>query len=231
MIKISKHLLYTSIGTSLLALSACSAADKSVDAPQDSITQVTEVITHVVKDDVAVNSISEIKTIPSGLYVADSSHAYISFTYDHLGYSKPVLRWGSFDAEVALDAEDPAQSTVNVKIDAAEIDSGVDVFNDHLRARNFFDVENYPEITFESTSVDLDAGTLNGNLTIKDNTKPVTLNVTLNKAGEHFITKKPAFGISAKGRVMRSDFGVGAYAPNVSDWVDLTIEIEFGPSE
>ena len=68
--------------------------------------------------------------------------------------------------------------------------------------------------------------TVTGDLTIKDVTKPVTLDVTLNGAGEHPMLKKQAIGFSATATIKRSDFGVGAYAPNVGDEVQLRITTE-----
>ena len=70
-------------------------------------------------------------------------------------------------------------------------------------------------------------GTVTGDLTIKGVTKPVTLNVTLNKAGPNPMSKAPSMGFSATGMLKRSDWGMGAFAPNVSDDVKLMIEAEF----
>jgi len=62
---------------------------------------------------------------------------------------------------------------------------------------------------------------------MKGITKPVTLDVVLNKVGQHFRSKKPIFGISATGNIKRSDWDLGLYTPHVGDDVDITIEIEF----
>jgi len=74
-------------------------------------------------------------------------------------------------------AEDPTQSTVEVTIDVASVESGTEDRDNHLRSPEFFDVENYPQMTFRSTSVETvgDGYRMNGDLTIKDITKPVTL--------------------------------------------------------
>ena len=167
---------------------------------------------------------------PSGEYTPDSEHAYITFDYLHQGYSRPVLRWGAWDATLDWNAEDPTASSITVTINASSIDSGVDRFDDHLRGEQFFDVANHPEITFKSTSLtaaDDTSGAMTGELTIKGNTKPVTLDVTLNRAAFDARSNLHKMGFSATGVVKRSDFGVDAYTPFVSDEVNLNIQVEF----
>ena len=167
---------------------------------------------------------------PSGEYKPDVEHAYIAFDYLHQGFSRPVLRWGEWDATLDWDAQDPTASSVSVTINAASIDSGVDRFDGHLRGETFFDVENHPEITFESTSLETtgeNTGVMTGDLTIKGITKPVTLDVTMNRAAFLERSNEYKIGFSAEGVVKRSDFGVDAYTPAVSDEVTLNIETEF----
>ena len=166
---------------------------------------------------------------PAGTYDIEKTHAYITFFYDHQGYSKPYLRFRSFEGALELDPANLAKSSINVTIDTNSIDSGVDIFDEHLRGDGFFDVEKYPQATFNSTSFKPNAtgGTMIGDLTLKGITKPVTLDVTFNKAGENFRSKAPQVGFSARGKIMRSDWDLGKYTPVVSDEVDLIIEAEF----
>lgn len=168
--------------------------------------------------------------VPSGTYAVDKTHAYITFSYNHLGFSKPVVTFDDFEASLTLDADAPENSSVNVTIDATSIDSGVDVFDGHLNSENWLDTANNPEITFVSTSLtqsDETTGTLTGDLTIKGITKPVTLDVTLLGAGTHPLNQKPTVGIEATGTVLRSDFDVAGFVPAVSDEVEITITGEF----
>jgi polyisoprenoid-binding protein YceI len=102
-------------------------------------------------------------------------------------------------------------------------------FDDHLRSDDFFDAANHPNITFKSTSVKSagkDRLTVVGDLTIKGITKPVTLAVTINKLGVQPMAKRDAAGFEATTTIKRSDFGVGKYAPNVSDEVKISITTE-----
>ena len=173
----------------------------------------------------------------SGEYTPDSAHRYITFSYLHQGFSRPMVRWRAWDGTLNWDAENPENSSVSVTIDASSVDSGVDEFDGHLRGERFFDVENHPEITFESTSISRTGdttGTITGDLTIKGNTKPVTLDAAFNKGAFNERDGVYKLGFSGTTTVKRSDFGVDAYVPYVSDEVDITIETEWtmpAPSE
>ncbi len=166
----------------------------------------------------------------SGVYKTDPTHRYITFSYSHFDYSDPWLRWREWEGTLDWNADDPALSSVSVVIDAASIDSGVDVYDGHLKSDRFFDVENHPQITFVSTSVEKTGettGKITGDLTIKGVTNSETLDVVFNNSG--FDQRKNAhkLGFSGKTTVMRSDYGVDFLAPAVSDEVEVIIEAEF----
>jgi polyisoprenoid-binding protein YceI len=167
---------------------------------------------------------------PSGEYTPDGNHHYIFFTYSHFDYSHPHVRWRTWDATLNWNAENPEASSVEVVIEADSVDSGVDVFDGHLKGERFFDAENHPEITFVSTSVTRtseNTGTIDGDLTIKGITLPVTLDVTFNKAAYEERGDRYKMGFSATTTVKRTDFGMDYLAPAVSDEVDIRIESEF----
>lgn len=173
---------------------------------------------------------ADLGAAPEGVYVSDNGHAYISFSYDHQGYSKPILRWRSWTSELNWNPDEPEASTVSVEIDVASIDSGVDKFDDHLKASDFFDVEKYSTITFVSTAIERTGdttGTITGDLTVKDITKPVVLDVVFNKAGAGRGEGTYKVGFSGKTTLKRSEFGVGNYVPFVGDNVVISIEVEY----
>lgn len=168
--------------------------------------------------------------ISTGVYNVDPTHGYITFSYDHQGYSRPYLRFRKFSATLNLNAENPANSSVSVVIDAKSIDSGVDVFDGHLNSPDFFDTETFPQITFVSTGLEItgkSSGKMTGNLTAKGITKPLTLDVTFNKADFSARDKKYKIGFSAQGKILRSDWDLGRYVPYVGDEIELIIETEF----
>jgi len=204
--------------TAALALASCgeSANGQSASSP-DETSLVREV------------NIQEFDAI-SGTYITDPEHRYITFTYSHLGYSTPYLRWRDWTGTLDWDADAPENSSITVTIDVNSIDSGVDRFDDHLRSDDWFDADVHPEITFVSTSVERtgDAtGKITGDLTIKGITKPLILDAVFNKAAYEDRAKAFKLGFSATGTVKRSDYGVDAYTPFVPDEVELIIETEF----
>jgi polyisoprenoid-binding protein YceI len=159
----------------------------------------------------------------------DKSHAYLTFSYSHLGFSHPLILVNAFDVVLELDSAAPEKSRLSVTADAASIDSGVADFNDHLHGAEYFDVGNHPKITFTSTAIVMtapDTATITGDLTIKGITKPLTLTASLNKAAMHAMQKVPVVGVSATGTLKRSEFGLSQYAPAVGDEVSVDIEVE-----
>ena len=167
---------------------------------------------------------------PSGNYLMDNEHGYVTFSYLHQGYSRPRLRFNSVDAKLDLDADNVANSKVVVNIDPASIDSGVERFDDYLRGDTFFDVETFDSIDFVSTGISAtgdDTYQLTGDLTVKGVTRPWTMNVRFNKAGKDMKTKQNIVGFSATGTMMRKDWNLGAYVPLVGNEITVSIEAEF----
>lgn len=176
---------------------------------------------------------ADLSALPSGTYKSEQGHAYVAFQYWHQDYSRPIIRWGTTDATIVFDNENPENSTLSVTLPTADIDTGVAPWDKHIKSADFFDVENYPEVTFVSTDVSQikdGYGTLTGNLTIKDVTKPFTLTGTVNKVGKHFRSGVDMFGVSATGTLSRSEFGVDTYAPS-ADEIEITVEVEFQKAE
>ena len=173
---------------------------------------------------------ADLSALPSGTYKSEQGHAYVAFTYWHQGYTKPILRWGETNATIVFDNENPENSTLEVSIPVASIDSGVPKFDEHLLSADFFEVETHPTITFKSTDVSqsfMGGGSLTGDMTVKGITKPVTFTGKINKVGKNFRSGVDMFGVSATANIKRSDFDLGKYAPNVGDDVEIKVEVEF----
>lgn len=116
-----------------------------------------------------------------------------------------------------------------MSIDMQTVYTGLAVFNSHIQGEDFLDTAKYPTATFKSTKVVFDGDTpksIEGELTIKDVTKPVTLNVSSYTNKAHPISKRNAIGADASVVIKRSDFHAGKYAPNVGDDVTISIALE-----
>lgn len=172
---------------------------------------------------------ADLSTVPSGTYYVDTTHAYIRFQYNHLGLSNPTLGFEEFKLSMDLDNAEPVNTKVLLDIKADSVQTGSEIFHEHLTGAKWFDTASNPNITFASTAISANSdGTydLTGDLTIKDQIHPVVLKVTVNNAMMHPMAKKPVVGISAVGGLKRSQWGLGANAPYISDDVKLHIEAE-----
>lgn len=161
-------------------------------------------------------------------YASDAGHTVARFSYNHLGFSTQLSRFNKTDAEVVFD-QAAKTGSVNVSIDMKSIDTGVNAFDEHIQAADFLDTAKFPTATFKSTKVVFEGdkpARIEGNLTIKGITKPVTLTVTSFQAAQHPMLKKDAIGANAHTVIKRSEFGAGKYAPAVSDEVRIDVAIE-----
>ena len=167
--------------------------------------------------------------IAAGTYKLDPSHTDVLVQWSHMGFSNPSAHFGNVDGTLVYDAADVGKSSVEVTLPLSGLNTFTAKFDEHIRSADFFDAAKFPTATFKSTKVEA-AGTnkltVTGDLTVKGITKPVVLDVTVNGAGEHPMAKVPSVGFDATTTIKRSDFGVGAYAPAVSDDVKIRITTE-----
>ncbi|RRN59012.1 polyisoprenoid-binding protein [Pseudoxanthomonas sp. SGNA-20] len=162
-------------------------------------------------------------------YNLDPTHTNVLAQWSHFGFSHPFANFGDVQGTLVYDADNVSASSVEVTLPLSGLEAFSSKFNEHLRSADFFDAEKYPTAKFRSTKVE-PAGEgklkVTGELTIKDITRPVVLDVTFNKAADHPMLKAPAIGFDATATILRSEFGVGAYVPNVGDEVTLRITTE-----
>ncbi|NCT41105.1 MAG: polyisoprenoid-binding protein [Alphaproteobacteria bacterium] len=162
-------------------------------------------------------------------YKIDPSHTNILLEVSHGGFSTMTIEALNPDGTIVFDQENPENSSVNLTLKSENIDGDGEKFNEHLHSADFFNVKEYPEITFKSTSVKVtgeNKGTILGDLTLVGITKPVTLDVTFNKAGENPFSKKETIGFSASGLINRSDYKIDYALPFVGEEVTLNINVE-----
>jgi polyisoprenoid-binding protein YceI len=163
-------------------------------------------------------------------YSIDPNHTSVIATWNHFGFSNPTASFSGVSGTISYDEKAPAKASVNVTIPVKTVDTKVEALTEEfLNEADYFDVAKYPTATFKSTKVTAKGGNkfdVAGELTIKGVTKPVVFSATLNKQGEHPMSKKQAIGFDASTVIKRTDFNMGKYAPYVSDDVTLTITTE-----
>ncbi|EFK54209.1 YceI family protein [Corynebacterium genitalium ATCC 33030] len=167
----------------------------------------------------------------TGTYNLDPAHSSVGFTVRHAMVTKVRGEFTDYEASITV-AEDPSASTATGTVRTESIDTRNEDRDAHVRGEDFFAVEQYPEMTFNATSFDVDAngnGTVTGDLTIKGTTKPVTFEV------ETFGVEEDPFGnirmgFEARTTINRSEFGIDFQAPLNSGGMMLSekvgIEIE-----
>ncbi|HEU5456782.1 MAG TPA: YceI family protein [Nocardioides sp.] len=175
-----------------------------------------------------MTAIATLNTLTTGTWAIDPTHSEVGFVARHLMVTKVRGSFTDVTGTVEV-AEDVARSVANVTIKTASVSTGTADRDAHLRSEDFFDVENFPELTFVSTSFDGD--TLTGDLTIKGVTKPVTLDVEFNGvATDPWGNDKAAF--EATGELNRSDWGLTWNASLekggvlVSEKIKLVIDVQ-----
>ncbi len=148
-------------------------------------------------------------TVPeAGTYQIDPAHSSVSFEVRHLGLSKVRGGFESFSGTVTI-AEDPTASSVEVELDAASFTTGSEDRDNHVKSGDFLDVEAYPTVTYRSTAVRQagDGWQVDGELTVKDVSRPVTLDVEFEGAGQDpWGNGRIAFAASTE--IDRSDWGI-----------------------
>jgi polyisoprenoid-binding protein YceI len=161
-------------------------------------------------------------------YNVDGSHTYPRFSYSHFGLSTQLSQFNKTTGTLVLDKAAKTGS-VDVVIDMKSVETGFPVFNGHIQGEDFLDTAKFPTATFKSTKVVFEGDkptAVEGKLTIKGVTKPVTLKVTHFVSMDHPMLKKPALGADASVVIKRTDFNAGKYAPYVGDDVTITLSLE-----
>ena len=161
-------------------------------------------------------------------YGVDGTHTFPRFSYSHFGYSTQLSSFSKTTGTVVFDAE-AKKGLVDIVIDMKSVSTGFADFNEHIQGEDFLDTATFPKATFKSTKVVFEGDKpqrIEGQLTIKGVTKPVTLTVTSFQAMPHPMMKKPALGANAFTVIKRSEFNAGKYAPYVGDDVRIDIAIE-----
>ena len=160
-------------------------------------------------------------------YTIEPDYTQAVFRWSHLGFSNPAAQLSQGQGTLEFDPANPTRAAVNVTIALSSLNTGVPALDEHLRSEDFFEVAKFPTASFRSTKVEQGAGKdrlkVTGELNLHGITRPVTLDVTVLKIGANPRTQLPTVGFEATTTLKRSDFGLGAFVPQVSDEIKLQI--------
>jgi polyisoprenoid-binding protein YceI len=170
--------------------------------------------------------------VRAGDYKLDKSHAKILWSVSHFGFSTYTGEFTDFDARLTLDPARPERSRLTATIAIPSVATHNDALDTHLRSADFFDAAAHPTATFVSTEVRPTGprtARVTGDFTLRGVTRPLTLDVVFNAAGNNMAGTYTA-GFSATGTIRRSEYGMTYAVPAVGDEVELRISGEFNPA-
>ncbi|KYD11688.1 YceI family protein [Heyndrickxia sporothermodurans] len=168
-------------------------------------------------------------------WTVDTAHSSIDFSVKHMMVSKVKGAFQQFNASVEADPTDLTTANIDFNIDVASIDTRNSDRDNHLRSADFFDVENYPTMTFKSTNItktDDDEYKVTGDVTLHGVTRSETFSVTFEGLAKDPMSGAEKVGFSATGKLKRSDYGLTWNAALetggvlVGDEIKVAIEIE-----
>ena len=171
-------------------------------------------------------------------WTVDQSHSSIGFEVKHMMVSKVKGSFESYTADIeAADLADLTTATISFNLDVASINTRSEDRDNHLRNADFFDAEQFPAITFKSTSIEKDGDDykLTGDLTIKDVTKPVTFDVEFGGKGTNPWGVE-VYGFEAETKINREEFGLTWNAALetggvlVGKDIKIKVELEVNPA-
>lgn len=160
-------------------------------------------------------------------YTLEPNYTQVILRWNHLGFSFPTAQVTQGMGQLVYDEMNPAMASVNVSLPLSSLATGVPDLDEHLASEDFFERTRFPNVTFASTKVEKGATPdrlkVIGNLTVHGVTRPLALDVTLLGVGKNERTGIATIGFNATGMLKRSDFGLGAFVPQVSDEITLQI--------
>ena len=165
----------------------------------------------------------------AGTWQIDPNHSSAQFSVRHLGVSTVRGAFTKVSGSAQVDPSDPTKDSLNATIQAASVDTRVEMRDNDLRSPNFLDVQKYPTITFQSKQVKSGGSAklqIAGDLTIHGVTKEVTLDVDGPSAPIKDPWGNQRIGASASTKINRKDFGVNGASGVVGDDINITIDVE-----
>jgi|GEM_PF-399450 len=168
--------------------------------------------------------------VPEGLYTLDPRQAHLFFIFNHMGFSNTPVKVERMTGSAQWNSSSPETSEIQMDLDVSSFRSGVSVLDEALRGPDFFDFLNNPRVRFNSTGISLSKWgvlTITGQLEVMGISQPVSLDASLTQVGPNPMTQRMTVGISAKGEISRSAWGMTDYLPIIDDTVTIEFEGEF----
>ena len=164
-------------------------------------------------------------------YTLDSEHTTVAFLIEHVGYAKTLGQFSKVSGSFNYDVDTQEVSEVNIVVETNSVNSSNKARDKHVRSKDFLNVKKHPRMVFTAAGTTLtdNVGDIAGELQLLGQTKQLNLSVSLNKADTYpFGHKKFTLGVSAKGELQRSTYGMDYGVANglVGDSIELIIEIE-----
>jgi len=174
-------------------------------------------------------SVLPMRHVSAADYLLDDQHTSVVFATSHFGFSYTYGMFGKYAGNFSVDMQDPTAANFQFAIDAASLDTKSKMRDEHLSGPDFFNVKQFPQITFVSRSVAIakDGKTLNitGDLQLHGETKQVLLPLRYMGAGQGPYGKD-RIGFYGRLTLKRSEFGMGGMAPNIGDDVSISVSFE-----
>jgi polyisoprenoid-binding protein YceI len=161
-------------------------------------------------------------------YLVDEEHTFTHYEIDHVGFSTSRGRFDKSAGKFVLDRAERSGS-VDITVDVNSVSTGVPELDKILKGEGFFEADKYPRMTFRSSRMRFDGERLvavDGDLTIRDVTRPVTLNVSTFRCAVHPTYRRQTCGADASVQIKRLEFGVSRFPKLLADDVKLLIQIE-----
>lgn len=162
-------------------------------------------------------------------WTLDKTHSLVSFTVNHFGFSDVLGVFRTIDGTVDYDPEKPAETKVSFEIDAASVDTFFVDRDEHLRKPDFFNVAEFPKITFVSTAVEPtgeNTAKVTGDLTLLGQTHSETFEARIVQHDLSPISQTDTLGVEVLGVIDRTKYGMGTYAPAIGAEIPVRVTLE-----
>lgn len=165
-------------------------------------------------------------------FTLDPAHTTVAFLVDHVGYAKTLGYFSDVTGSFNYDADTRIVTDIMITVQTESVQSDNEARDKHVRSKDFLNVKNHPQMIFTAAEAAVDSegvATVTGDLDLLGQKQPLTLNVVLNKAANYpFAHKSFTLGVSARGALKRSDYGMDYGVANglVGDVIELIIETE-----